>query len=80
MCNFADDNSCYACEPTIDEVINKLEDDMKIILEWFKINSMVANAGKFQFIILGHKYKKKLCLNINGKKVINSKTVIRYYY
>jgi hypothetical protein len=75
ICNFADDNSCYACEPTIDEVINKLEDDMKIILEWFKINSMVANAGKFQFIILGHKYKKKLCLNINGKKVINSKTV-----
>ena len=36
---------------------------------------MVANAGKFQFIILGHKYKKRLCLDIDGKKVLNSKTV-----
>ena len=37
---------------------------------------MGANAGKFQFIILGHKYKKRLCLNINVKKVPNSKTVV----
>ena len=36
---------------------------------------MVANAGKFQFIILGHKYNKRLCLDINGKKILNSKTV-----
>ena len=75
ICNFADDNTCYACETNIDRVIIKLEDDMDIILKWFKTNSMVANAGKFQFIILGHKYKKRLCLNINGKKVPNSKTV-----
>ena len=75
ICNFADDNTCYACENTIDEVIIKLEDDMDKILDWFCINSMVANAGKFQFIILGHKYKRRLCLDINGKKVPNSKTV-----
>ena len=75
ICNFADDNTCYACEDTIDKVIIKLEDDMDTILDWFCKNSMVANAGKFQFIILGHKYKRRLCLDINGKKVPNSKTV-----
>ena len=75
ICNFADDNTCYACDTDIDRVIIKLEDDMELILKWFETNSMVANAGKFQFIILGHKYKKRLSLNINGKKVPNSKTV-----
>ena len=75
ICNFADDNSCYACDDTIEKVIIKLENDMDKILKWFSMNSMVANAGKFQFIILGHKYKKRLSLNINGKMVPNSKTV-----
>jgi hypothetical protein len=76
ICNFADDNSSYSCRDTIEEVIANLEDDMKIILNWFDINSMVANACKFQFMILGYKYRRKLCLDINGKRVVNSKEVV----
>ena len=75
ICNFADDNTMYACADTIEKVIIRLEDDMINILDWFDINSMVANASKFQFMILGYKYKRKLCLNIHGKKVLCSKKV-----
>ena len=48
---------------------------MELILHWFDNNSMVANAGKFKFIIFGQKYNKRLCLDINGKNILNSKTV-----
>ena len=37
---------------------------MKNILKWFKLNSLKANPGKFQFIILGD----KTCYKILGDK------------
>ena len=38
---------------------------MKIILDWFKTNSLKANLGKFQFMILGKKQGNKVKLKIN---------------
>ena len=37
------------------------------MLDWFKINSMKTNLGKFQFMVLGVKNIAPFRLNVNGK-------------
>ena len=74
--NFADDNTIYACGDSIDEVIYKLEEDIKNALYWFDINRMVANPNKFQLMFLGTRKKIKLCLNIDEKRCLSTFSVI----
>ena len=53
VCNFADDNTIYDCGR-----VENLKHDVKILLKWFRINSLQANPGTFQFMILGKKKTK----------------------
>ena len=53
ICNFADDNTIYCCDNSLDTVINSLELGMRSCLNWFHNNQMVANPGKFQLMFLG---------------------------
>ena len=39
----------------LSNILENLKHDKKILLTWFRINSLQANPGKFQFIILGKK-------------------------
>ena len=61
VCNFADDITIYSCSPNFVEATLKLSNDTLLVLNWFKINSMVANPGKFQIMFLG--------LNIENSKI-----------
>ena len=40
---------------------------MKIAIDWYKDNEMVANLENFQVMFLGLKHDLKLCIDINGK-------------
>ena len=40
-------------------------------MEWFKFNSLKANPGKFQFIILGNKDERSFNIHINNIKIKN---------
>ena len=51
--NFADDTTLYSCSPNFEEATLKLSNDIHLILTWFRINSIVANPGKFQITFLG---------------------------
>ena len=51
--NFADDNTLFSCEQTLDAVIDNLIGNLDLVLDWFKCNSMVANPSKFQLIFPG---------------------------
>ena len=50
--------------------------DMKNILFWFRTNSLKANAGKFQFMILNRKNHRRQRLVINSITVKESNEVI----
>ena len=76
ICNFADDNSLWSHGKSTDIVTNKLENDMRRAMYWFKINSLVANPDKFQFMILGTKSKSGLKIEINGKSSIATSSVV----
>ena len=53
ICNFADDNTIYACAATMAEVKLSLEFDLSKVLKWFSCNQLAANPAKFQMMILG---------------------------
>ena len=44
-------------------------------MSWFQASSLKANPSKFQFTILVDKRNISLVLNINGKKIINSREI-----
>ena len=69
LCNFADDNTIYACGKNLDSVISNIEKDMKVAIDWYQDNEMVANPEKFQLMFLGLKDDPKLCIDINGNVV-----------
>ena len=50
--------------------------DMKNILLWFRTNSLKANAGKFQFMILNRKNHRRQQMVINSITVKESNEVI----
>ena len=53
--NFADDNTLSTWANTVSDLINKLELDSNIAIEWFKMNKMIVNPDKFQAIVLNKK-------------------------
>ena len=70
VCNFADDTTIYSCSPNFEEATLKLSNDTHLILNWFRINSMVANPGKFQIMFLGSNIdNSKITFMIENKRV-----------
>ena len=68
--NFADDTTIYSCSLNFEEVTLKLSNDTHLILNWFRINSMVANPGKFQIMFLGsYTNNRKITFMIENKRV-----------
>ena len=75
VCNLADDNTLYSCNKNLEHVFSNLKYDLRNVLDWFKINSMKANPGKFQFMVLGVKNIAPFNLNVNGKIIPSSNEV-----
>ena len=50
--NFADDNTLYTFAKNIPDLIKTLENDSEKAIRWFDDNGMMANAKKFQGMIL----------------------------
>ena len=48
VCNFADDTAIYSCSLNYKEGAHKLSNDTHIVLNRFKVASMVANPGNFR--------------------------------
>ena len=50
--NFADDNTLSSFAKKIENLISILESESEIVINWFKDNYMIVNAGKFKAIII----------------------------
>ena len=76
LCNFADDNTIYACDKSVDKVIMRLNKECQNILNWFAENSMVANPAKFQLMFIGvNEDYESLKVQIGDKSLYASKEV-----
>ena len=71
VCNFADDTTIYSCSLNYKEATHKLSNDTRIVLNWFKVNSMVANPSKFQIMFLGRPKidNSKITFAIENKQI-----------
>ena len=73
---FADDNAIYDCGKDLSNILENLKHGMKILLKWFIINSLQANSGEFQFMILKKKKWKSVKLIRNSTEIEESKKVV----
>ena len=76
ICNFADGNTLYSYGERLKEIKENLILIQKSILNWFSLNSLKANLGKFQFMILGDKSHHK---HILKKIQLKLKLVMIFY-
>ena len=75
ICNFADDNTLYACDFSLENVMNRLKTDLVNIDNWFMNNSLVANTSKFQLMFLGVKVEN-IVLTIPNVKLTSQSEII----
>ena len=55
IAKYADENTQYATDKTLDDLIKLLENETSIVLNWFRINEMKANDDKCHLIVPNHK-------------------------
>ena len=53
--NLADDTTIHACDSSGEDLVNRLEHDANLAIEWFDCNYMKLNQVKCRLIISGHK-------------------------
>ena len=71
--NYADDNTPYAAEDSVEKLLETLERETNILLEWFKVNEVKCNADKCYLIIVNNQDN-----NIKiGNDIITSKTSVK---
>ena len=75
ICNFADDNTLYFHGSNLPLILNNFEHDMRNLFYWFRINSLKANPGNFQFAILGKKKRLNYSLKIGSITIKESDEV-----
>ena len=70
VCNFTDNTTTYSCSLNYKKAVHKLSNDRHIVLNWFKVHSMVASCGKFQTMFLGSKIdNSKITCAIQNKQI-----------
>ena len=68
--SYADDNSPFSCNKDTTSVIEQLEYDTKVLLEWFKTNGLKTNPDKFHLIL--NETDEKYFIEIENFKIFNS--------
>ena len=56
-CNIADDTTFYACDKDFRSLINRLEHDSFLAIEWFENNHMKLNQEKCHLLVSGYKHE-----------------------
>ena len=74
--HFANDNTIYDCGEDLSNILENLKHDMKILLKYFRINSLQANPGKFQFMILEEKKRNSVKLIIDSTEIEESIKIV----
>ena len=69
------DNTFYSSGIELSRILEDQTHNMKTVLKWFRINSLKANPGKFQFMILGKKQCNEVKLIINSIVINESNAV-----
>ncbi len=64
---FADDTTCLAKNPNLNDLINYVNIELNKLVLWFKANKMVVNVSKTNYIIFHNRGKR---IDLNGRDVV----------
>ena len=67
ICNYADDNSLYACDSSLEMTLVRLQNDLIQVMNWFDINSLVVNEKKSQLMVLGNIKSNEVSMKVKDK-------------
>ena len=71
--NYADENTPYVCDKTVELVISRLENDSLKLCHWFKHNYLKCNEDKCHLLL--SKKSPELCLQLGNETIYNSTQV-----
>ena len=74
LCNFADDNTIYACDTSLDALASKLESSAEAVMKWFDYNCMKLNESKCKLLISGNK-EEVMIASVRKSQIIESHKV-----
>ena len=57
VCNFTDDTNFYASDKDLSSLINRLEHDSLLAIEWFENDHMKLNQENCHLLVSGHKHE-----------------------
>ncbi len=72
IANYADDNSTYTFQETVDELLKTLELETSTVLNWFKVNEMKSNDDKCHLIVANH---NDVSVNLGNEIIEGTNTV-----
>ena len=76
VCNYADDTTFHACDSDfkdfIQSLIQRLEHDSMLAIEWFESNYMKLNCDKCHLLLSGYKHEV-MWANIGQSQIWESK-------
>ena len=73
IANYADDNTPYATNKDITNLLKTLERETNILLDWFTINEMKPNADKCHLLVANQ--KEMTSVKLGGKVITNDQSV-----
>ena len=73
IANYADDNTTYANDKNVTGLLNKLEKETTILLEWFKVNEMKPNADKCHLLVINNTDEASVKLGV--ETIVSSPSV-----
>ena len=73
LASYADDNTPYAIDSEVNNLINTLVNDTSILIKWFNDNYFKMNADKCHLLVTNH--DEHLTAVIDGEIIKGSKTV-----
>ena len=71
VCNYADDNTLNTCDMSLENLLERLEHDSSLAIEWFQNNYMKLNENKCHLLVSGFKHEV-LWADIGGKHIWES--------
>ena len=72
MANYADDNTVYTSKDNINDLLNTLENETCIVIEWLRNNEMKPNNDKCHLIVCNH---DQLSVRLDKEKIESTDSV-----
>ena len=74
LCNYADDNTLYTCNISLNDLMENLESSASLVIDWCRNNYMKLNESKCHLLVCGNK-EEVMIAKISNTSIIEAHEV-----